>query len=523
MFPTPIRDKDYWKEFQLTDDDIEFINHIFLEEETPLRTPELIRRVLARRIENEYRSLEKQWEDGDIYKPANSYAVGETVVFPPFEFAKGTVVSSRRGNNPEDGEFTVLEIEFEDGRRREMVSEFQSDHKLNVEWEAPEEEEQPDPVQIYRRHRRVLTANIVDALRAEDDMLFVGGRWFLKSLLLEVDVGFANLSEAILDMNGGGPMDSLQMAKDIGFGEKSNDILRSVSLDYALSKDDRFDEVGPAGKVLWFLKRMEPEIILKAPATLRYDPIPYNASVLTEEMLQLQKEIDDEHTEYDFIDDDEEIEEAVTVTLTYPHWRMGTLPLTQRVEHLFPTAYRAPRIRVTLVDSQDDDAEVDGWVVRDFNYVYGLGDFYQRHELPIGTYITISQEDDDLSRLIIDFEAYKPRSEWVWLAQAEKKQLHFSESQTMVGANYDDLVILGVDDALAIDAVASEVRNQPLHEIMANLIGELSQFTPQRHVHCKTLYSAVNMLKRCPPAPIFATLASHPSFINAGGPFWKLT
>ena len=38
-----------------------------------------------------------------------------------------------------------------------------------------------------------------------------------------------------------------------------NPKLVEFSLDLALQEDPRFDEVGPAGEVLWYLHRLEPE------------------------------------------------------------------------------------------------------------------------------------------------------------------------------------------------------------------------------------------------------------------------
>jgi hypothetical protein len=81
-----------------------------------------------------------------------------------------------------------------------------------------------------------------------------------------------------------------------------------------------------------------------------------------------------------------------------------------------------------------------------------------------------------------------------------------------------------VDDTDALDALGTKYRNQrrELSAIMVDLIRELAQFSPQGHVHSKTLYSAVNMLRRCPPGPIFSTLRKQPEFIHAGGPYWRL-
>lgn len=521
MLPLQTGIESYWTDdFEVTEADLEFLYNVFLEEETPLRTPDLIQRLISYRIENEVRSLQKQLSRGEMFQPSGKYKVGQTLIFPAFGFQSGKVVEQRPGENPAYGDFTVLDVEFEDGKRHEFASDLKTEHKLNNEGvTAAPVEEKPDPAKIYQKYKRALTPRVVDALREDDDTLFITGRWFLKSLLVNVNVGVLNLAEAVLDLSDGGPLETLAIAEQIGFGQDANPILRGVSLDYALSKDDRFDEVGPAGKVWWFLKRMEPKEILEPPTLLRYQEIAYNPDALSDELFELALEIDDELTVQDE-DEDDELEDTATITLTYPHWRMGTLPLTQRVEHLFPVAYRAPRIRTTLIDARGK-REMDGWIVREFNYVYGLGDFYERYQLPVGAYIKI-QPDEDPSRLIIDFDAHKARQEWIWVAKPGKERLLFEEGQQHIGAAFDDQMILGAADLDGIDALADKYRHRTLSALLIELIEELSQFSPQRHVHAKTLYSAVNILRRCPPAPIFATLRTQGNFVNTGGPYWRL-
>jgi hypothetical protein len=66
------------------------------------------------------------------------------------------------------------------------------------------------------------------------------------------------------------------------------------SLDLALQEDLRFDEVGPAGEVLWHLHRLEPPEVLEAPVYLRYKEIEHDRDLLTDDMLDLERELDDE-------------------------------------------------------------------------------------------------------------------------------------------------------------------------------------------------------------------------------------
>ena len=52
------------------------------------------------------------------------------------------------------------------------------------------------------------------------------------------------------------------------------------------------------------------------------------------------------------------------------------------------------------------------------------------------------------------------------------------------------------------------------------LIPELIKLSPQHTVHAKTIYSAVNVLKRVPPGPVFALLSTEPCFISMGDGYW---
>ena len=80
----------------------------------------------------------------------------------------------------------------------------------------------------------------------------------------------------------------------------------------------------------------------------------------------------------------------MTISLSYPHWRAGTLPVSARVRSLFPTAYESPRVRFTLVDGQSKE-EIPAWVVRQHGYVYGLGALYQKYGLIPGSLISVAK------------------------------------------------------------------------------------------------------------------------------------
>jgi hypothetical protein len=217
-----------------------------------------------------------------------------------------------------------------------------------------------------------LIGAVEEDLASHPDFVRIAGKWFARALLVDINAGHLNLAEAILDMAGGGPLATPELLKQIGIPADTNPKLVEFSIDLALQEDPRFDEVGASGDVVWYLQRLEPAEVLTSPPCLRQHEIPYDRSILTPEMLALELALDDELSpsvgKYTHLDEGE-------VRLIYPHWRSGTLPLSIRIRHLFPTAYEAPRVRFTLVDG-DTNERFQGWVVREKGYIFGLKDWY---------------------------------------------------------------------------------------------------------------------------------------------------
>jgi hypothetical protein len=74
----------------------------------------------------------------------------------------------------------------------------------------------------------------------------------------------------------------------------------------------------------------------------------------------------------------------------------------------------------------------------------------------------------------------------------------------------------------AVDQLWTAEKKRPFEKLVADLIREMSKLTPQGHVHAQELYSAVNIVRRVPPAPLFALLASKPEFIHVGDLHFRL-
>jgi hypothetical protein len=515
--------EEYWgADFQIEQADIDHLYSILFERETPLSDDEMALALVRYRVQREEEELARRAGAGNVYQPRKHYEVGEEITFPALGHVSGKVMGVRPGNNPDYGHFNVVQVQFEGDKILEFASDLAVEHKLNVD-ETPQETNDQSlltPEEIFIEYG----GNVADVLRKRlaehDDLVRLAGKWFPRSLLVEVNIGHLHLAEAVLDVNGGGPMTASEILEQIGMLDNVSERLAEFSLNYSLQQDERFDEVGPAGQVLWYLTRMEPPEVQQTPPRLVYTPEPYDPSVLTSELRELEVEIGDELSE--IVPQRSPRPQSVTVTLTYAHHCTGTLPLSVQLRRMFPTAYESERIRFTLVDALDGE-EIPAWVVRPGGYVYGLKEWFKKHDIPVGGYLTIHRTDEP-GRVQISYARRNPRIEWVRTALVQNNQLSFENRKRAIGCEYDDLMIIDVADPQAVEALWQRhtTRATPLERLMQECCRELAPLNPQGTVHAKTLYSAINLVRRCPPGPIFARLVTSPQFEHVGGPYWRL-
>ncbi|MDZ4769407.1 MAG: hypothetical protein SGJ24_09780 [Chloroflexota bacterium] len=514
--------KQWARSFIIRPDDIDVIQGLLLERETPLSIDEIARLLIDKRLQEEQAALAAEFRGVRLYRPVETFSIGDRLVFPRLDFAMAEVVELRAGKSPELPPFSVIRVAFDDGTRREFASALTASHRLNDESGdlALRSGEPLTTDAILSVGREDIEFQIDEALNANSDFVRLSGRWFSRALMLDIDDGHLHLADAVLDMAQGGPLTAPEILEQIGGLGAGSQSLQEFCLNDALNNDARFDEVGPLDTVLWFLKRDEPAEVQQTPEILRYVPLPHNESVLSDEQRSLEVDIDDE---WSMLDDQElSASELVRLILIYPHRRAGTLPLTARMRGIFPTARRSPRIALRLIDGQDGE-EYSGWVVREGRYVYGLSALYRKHKLPVGALVTVRREPDT-DKVIVDFQAHRPRSEYVRLIVSKNGQISFEDSKRAIGAEYDDLMILGADDLAFVDGLfqTHQSGRKTLNGILRNLLTELSRANPQGAVHAKTLYSALNVLRRCPPGVMLATLMSEPDFAYVGNHYWRL-
>ncbi|MCD6400769.1 MAG: hypothetical protein J7L73_02460, partial [Anaerolineales bacterium] len=94
MGAAPIAIKEnYWDEFSIQEDDIEFLYSYLLEVESPKTPDELLAILVEERIRREIKAAKEQvLSGGDIYLPKGHFKKGQKLVFPALGWKKAKVI-----------------------------------------------------------------------------------------------------------------------------------------------------------------------------------------------------------------------------------------------------------------------------------------------------------------------------------------------------------------------------------------------------------------------------------------------
>ena len=123
--------ENYWENFLITEEDLDYLNGYLLEIETPLSPEDLVIVLMAERIQRETRLAKKQRiADEKIYFPREIYNKGDKLTFPIQDWQSGRVIGVRGNNGLKDENFQVIAVELEGGAKRELAMGLEN-HALN--------------------------------------------------------------------------------------------------------------------------------------------------------------------------------------------------------------------------------------------------------------------------------------------------------------------------------------------------------------------------------------------------------
>ncbi len=511
----------YWqKQFAVTDQDIEAIYNQILEQNHPFVLDDLAVDLVKRHCEAEELASRSELQAGRLYQPKEHYAAGEVLVFSTLDFAAGTIASVRKGRHPEHDKFSVITVDF-GNTSREFIADFQDDHFLNeTDHTLANLLGLLSPEELYQNFKTAIYAKTKNALEANNDFVAFHDQYFLLDLLPEFHEGLFNIADAAIDINNG-PLSVDALIEQMGLvrsAEEISDIIR-FSVSYRLANDERFDDVGPVGQILWYLGRIAPPEAHHPPRRLQANTQNYDASLFDEDLIALLSEIDDETTKPEDIKAPDPQLDKVTVVLNYPHQRVGTLPLTPKTESIFPISYYNP-VLFEFIDGHTGNTFA-GWAVGEHKYVFGLDQWYQKNKLPVGTYITLKRTDNPM-KIIVDYKSTRTQRDWVRMANISNKRLTFQMNPASLACKYDELMIISESDSSKIDTywVNAEEKDLPIYDLLCTIFPELSKLNPQSTVHAKTLYSAANVIRRVGPGVVFQELVNRACFIPIDHGYW---
>jgi hypothetical protein len=509
--------KNVWEDFQLEDADIEFIYTYLLEKEIPLPASDLLEAIIVNRIKKEKETiLKKTRGKGKIFLPKDSYELKDELVFPAFGWKNGKVIEVRNGFNPDFSSFKVIKVQFDDGETKELACEL-ADHSLNTPVDLIGDDPSFDKEKVLAEHQEEFLECIQATLSKNKDLVQIAGAWFPRALLVDINGGYLNLIEAILEEAKGGPMTTKDLMQQIELNTIENQKLAEFSLNLALQEDDRYDEVGPSGEVLWYLRSMEPDDVRKVPVYLQYKGNPVENPETSQYLSLFEGTLADELEE----NEPKTCDLSVTISLLFPHWRSGTLPFSNSLSHIFPTALESPRVRFTFRDEETGES-FNGWVIRKQRYVYGLKDWYEKKGIIPGSLISV-QKGTKPGEILIKSERSRQNKEWIkTVLVGADKGIVFAMLKHPIEVNFNERMSIAIPDVEAVDAVWKEREKLNPEKIFLQIGRELAKLNPQGHIHAQEMYAAVNVIFRCPPSPVLNFLLTSPAIQHLGDLYFHL-
>jgi len=510
---------EYWvDEFVVHKEDTEYLYEWLVEENAPRTVEQLGIKLIERRCQREEQALAKGGK-GAIYLPQDKYEVGQRIVFPVLDYKTGQVLAVRPGNNPRYGTFGVIQVQLEnESTPREFAAEFSPDHPLNRSVAQFEQSEGLlSPAELYERYGEHVRTRLVDALQHNEDFVNLDDRWFLRGLLPEVTPFHLNIAEAMIDERGR-PLTVAQLLEEVDLGPDSQLSSRLYALGHALSQDARFAKTGTGDDATWYLNNLIPTGVVQRPVRLTPLYKTRGGELLNRELNDLAVEIGDEA---------DQLPTPVTpggVTgvqfyLTYPHRREGTLPLSARSLSMLAEGPRE-RFMVVFVDQRNKE-RMEGWVMPAEGYAWGLGDWYQRHSLPIGSTIEL-RPGDEPATFFVAYDEGKRKAEWIREAKVFNGHLTFSMQRKAYTCRYDKHLLIDEGAVTELDPLWVAPGGPPpsLFDHLTEVFPELAKLSGQGLVNAKTLYSAVNLTRRSGAVPIFVELTRHACFDPVGDGNW---
>jgi len=274
---------------------------------------------------------------------------------------------------------------------------------------------------------------------------------------------------------------------------------------------------------LFPLQQLQPAFVQEPPVYIRSTSVVPLADHLDEETFKLLYDLDDELSfSNDEINEVDRVDSA-TFTLTYPHWRSGSIPVTPNTNRVLPSALESENIKISFIDKQTQQ-QISAWVVRSHNYVVGLSDWFEQQNLIPGSNIEITATKHP-GTMLISTEKKRSNKEWIkTVLIGADGGLVFALLRQPIYAGFNERMAIAIPDRDGLDKIWQDRqgRNIQIKSDVFRMMNELSKLNSQRHVHFIDLYAAINVIRRTPPMELLTVLATTPEIIHVGDHYYHM-
>lgn len=153
-----------------------------------------------------------------------------------------------------------------------------------------------------------------------------------------------------------------------------------------------------------------------------------------------------------------------------------------------------------------------------------MSEWYRKYNLIPGSLIVV-RKGKIRGQVIVQARTRRPTKEWVRTVLVGREGgIVFAMLKQNIAADYNERMIVVVPDVDAVDRAWAQVARQqpPLEVMVMNIMRDLTRLNLQGHVHAQELYSAINIIRRCPPGPLLVMLVTQPGFMHVGDMHFRL-
>jgi hypothetical protein len=512
----------FWRdEYEVSEADLDLVTSQILEAGRPQKIDALTASIVLRRYQREKEAAALHASSGDVYQPKAHFIPGQRLMFTALDFSSGRVLSIRPGYNPKYGAFNVMRVSFANAvADSEYVSDFPYPHPLNrpIDELFGKSDDNLSEADLVRAVGKFIHAKLEKALTLDEDYVTFDGMWFLRELLPDMHVGFLNLAEALIDQ-GHHPLAAREILADLDLGISAPLEAQLFTLNLALGRDERFDNVSLNDDPVWFLRALEPQAAFKRPTLLAPAFTALGGEYIGSTLLEFVEQVGDE---LDSIAENIPAPGDIRMELTFPHLYSGTLPANDHFLQAVPKS-QADHLPITLIDSRNS-SRIDAWLRPADGYICGLSEWFKKVGMCVGAMVTLAVAPEPLAWTITISPVRGKKSEWISSATVSDGILMLKLQKVALDIKAERNMVIDVPGREAIAGLMTEAEaaGMPLATIVFHVFDELAKQTSSRLVHAKSIYSAVNLVRRSGTVPVFAELTRRACFDPVGGGMWAL-